>query len=160
MSNNDEFQGINIENLDLNAKESPKCASAGYHRAQLIGQEFAESKNNPGNFNFVLEFQLSDKDPDTPGRKMKAWVSCPSPQDKDQYYADGRTKMGAKLDWLSKILAAFGHSGGGKLNKTMFHKYIGKFVDILIENEIDPETGDTRDRINLAFGDGIKKVTI
>lgn len=153
-----EFQGINIEGLDLGAKEQPKVASSGFHRMQLIGQEFGESKNTPGNFNFILEFQVSDKDPDTPGRKMKAWVPCPVPSDKDQYYADGRTKLGAKLDWLSKILSAFGHTGTGKLSKTMFHKYIGKFVDVLVENETDPETGDVRDRINLNFGDGIKKL--
>lgn len=153
-----EFTGISLDGLDLDAKESPKVASAGFHRAQLIGQEFAESKNNPGNYNFVLEFQLTDNDPDTPGRKMKAWVSCPTPADKDQHYADGRTKMGAKLDWLSKTLKAFGHKGTGKLSKTMFQKYLGKYVDILIENETDTETGDVRDRVNLSFGDGIKKV--
>ena len=149
---------ISIENLDLDAREQSKVASSGWHKAQLIGQEFAESKNNPGNFNFVLEFQLDEKDPDVPNRKMKAWVSCPSPADKDQFYADGRTKLGAKLDWLTKVLKAFGHEGKGKLSQTMFLKYIGKKVNILIENETDTETAEVRDRVNLSFGDGIKRI--
>lgn len=161
-----------IREYDLDAAEEERQPAAGWHTAVTVDAAIAVNKAGTG-FNVVLTCDLTDDDPDVPGKRYMHFLPLPSDEIADDYLAwvkagrpkpeawssdnftkDGRHKYAFAMARIKKLSTTFGGPESGKIDLTKLGRNKGKKLKISLEPEKDRVTGDPTGRMIIAF-DGI-----
>lgn len=107
-------------------------------------------------------WMLSLQDDET-GWARRAFLNRPLPGDETIVAFTDRsgneiTRRGSKIAVIRKVIGALGGPESGSINDQTLAGLVGRAAMFLVVNEVNKETGELRDNVDLKFGKGIRPV--